>query len=87
MFHSEVLGEYRIHGANASKVIQRNMEAELAVIERHFALGAERGFMEAAQAPHPARTGLLRRRGAVSRPVAITAQRWCVSGRHSNARR
>ena len=37
-FIPEVLGEYRIHGANASKVIQRNMEAELAVIERHFAL-------------------------------------------------
>lgn len=35
-FISEMLGEYRLHGGNASKAIARNLEAELAVIESHF---------------------------------------------------
>lgn len=35
-FVNEVLGEYRIHGGNQSKVALRNMQAELAVLEQHF---------------------------------------------------
>ena len=36
-FVEEILGEYRIHGTNASRALLRHMEAELAVIEDHFA--------------------------------------------------
>ncbi|MBI4191169.1 MAG: glycosyltransferase [Betaproteobacteria bacterium] len=36
-FVREILGEYRIHGANASKALLRHLEAEIAVIESHFA--------------------------------------------------
>lgn len=32
----EVLGEYRIHGGNQSKAVLRNMDAELAVLQKHF---------------------------------------------------
>lgn len=35
-FLDEVLGEYRIHGANASKALLRHLDAEIAVIENHF---------------------------------------------------
>lgn len=35
-FIDEMLGEYRLHGGNASRAITRNMQAELAVIESHF---------------------------------------------------
>lgn len=37
-FLPQMLGEFRMHGDNASKAIVRNMQAELAVIESHFAL-------------------------------------------------
>jgi GT2 family glycosyltransferase len=36
-FVREILGEYRVHGANASKALLRHLEAEIAVIENHFA--------------------------------------------------
>lgn len=36
-FVRDILGEYRIHGANASRALLRHMDAELAVIEDHFA--------------------------------------------------
>lgn len=36
-FIDEVLGEYRLHGGNQSKAVLRNMQAELAVVEKHFA--------------------------------------------------
>jgi glycosyltransferase involved in cell wall biosynthesis len=39
----EVLGEYRIHGGNQSKAVLRNMGAELAVLEHHFAALALQG--------------------------------------------
>lgn len=35
-FVREILGEYRIHGANASKALLRHLDAEIAVIESHF---------------------------------------------------
>lgn len=35
-FIPEILGEYRIHGGNASKAVIRNMKAELAVVQHHF---------------------------------------------------
>lgn len=35
-FIDEMLGEYRLHGGNASRAITRNLQAELAVVERHF---------------------------------------------------
>lgn len=43
-FLPEMLGEFRIHNANASKAIVRNMQAELAVIEHHFALAPAAGW-------------------------------------------
>lgn len=36
-FPETMLGEYRIHGGNASKAVLRNMLAELAVVEKHAA--------------------------------------------------
>ena len=33
----EVLGEYRLHGGNQSKAVMRNLGAEMAVLEKHFA--------------------------------------------------
>lgn len=39
----EVLGEYRLHGGNQSKAVMRNMCAELAVLEKHFADIPSRG--------------------------------------------
>lgn len=43
-FIPDMLGEYRLHGGNASKSALRNMYAELAVIERHFALEKDVGL-------------------------------------------
>lgn len=43
-FLPHVLGEYRMHSGNASKAIVCNMQAELAVIERHFALAPGAGL-------------------------------------------
>jgi glycosyltransferase involved in cell wall biosynthesis len=40
-FIPEMLGEFRIHGGNASKAILRNLGAELAVIESHFSRETE----------------------------------------------
>ena len=40
----EILGEYLIHGANQSKAIMRNLQAELAVLEKHFAKTPSHGF-------------------------------------------
>jgi glycosyltransferase involved in cell wall biosynthesis len=44
-FVREILGEYRIHGANASKALLRHLDAELAVIDSHFAAFASPGFV------------------------------------------
>jgi len=35
-FVNEILGEYRMHGGNASKALLRHLEAELAVVTDHF---------------------------------------------------
>ena len=35
-FVREILGEYRMHGGNASKALLRHLEAELAVVNDHF---------------------------------------------------
>ncbi len=43
-FIPETLGEFRIHGGNASKAVLRNMQAELAVVEHHFALEPHAGL-------------------------------------------
>jgi len=40
----EILGEYRLHGGNQSKAVMRNFQAELAVLEKHFAGIADRGL-------------------------------------------
>lgn len=40
----EILGEYCIHGGNQSKVVLRNLKAELAVLEKHFGEIPVRGF-------------------------------------------
>jgi glycosyltransferase involved in cell wall biosynthesis len=37
-FLPEMLGEYRIHDGNMSKAVLRNMQAELAVLDKHFAM-------------------------------------------------
>ena len=44
-FVREILGEYRIHGANASKALLRHLDAEIAVIESHFAEFAAPGWL------------------------------------------
>ena len=41
----EILGEYRIHGGNQSKAVMRNLQAELAVLEKHFGEIPRRGFI------------------------------------------
>ena len=40
----EILGEYRIHGGNQSKAVIRNLQAELAVLEKHFGEISSHGF-------------------------------------------
>lgn len=45
-FIGEILGEYRLHGGNQSKAVLRNMQAELAVLEKHFAELESPGLME-----------------------------------------
>lgn len=40
----EILGEYRLHGGNQSKAVMRNLGAELAVLQKHFAGIREQGF-------------------------------------------
>lgn len=42
-FVHEILGEYRMHGGNASKALLRHLEAELAVVNDHFATLAPAG--------------------------------------------
>jgi glycosyltransferase involved in cell wall biosynthesis len=44
-FVREILGEYRIHGANASKALLRHLDAEIAVIESHFSRFAAPGLL------------------------------------------
>lgn len=44
-FAREILGEFRIHGANASKALLRHLDAEIAVIESHFAGFAAPGLL------------------------------------------
>jgi len=41
----EILGEYRIHGGNLSKAVIRNLQAELAVLEKHFGETPNHGFV------------------------------------------
>jgi glycosyltransferase involved in cell wall biosynthesis len=41
----EILGEYRIHGGNQSKAVMRNLEAELAVLQKHFVFAASQGWL------------------------------------------
>jgi glycosyltransferase involved in cell wall biosynthesis len=55
-FVTEILGEYRMHGGNASKALLRHLEAELAVVNDHFA---------AMPAPGPVATLRMRRRRAL----------------------
>lgn len=42
-FIDEILGEYRMHGGNASKALLRHLDAELAVVNDHFAALAAPG--------------------------------------------
>jgi glycosyltransferase involved in cell wall biosynthesis len=42
-FVDEILGEYRMHGGNASKALLRHLEAELAVVNDHFSALAAPG--------------------------------------------
>ena len=44
-FVTNILGEYRIHGANASKALLRSLEAELAVLADHFTTLAPPGIL------------------------------------------
>ena len=44
-FVDEILGEYRMHGGNASKALLRHLEAELAVINDHFTALAPAGLI------------------------------------------
>lgn len=55
-FVPEILGEYRIHGSNQSKAISRNLEAELAVLEKHFS----------ELQPHSVSPALIKRRRALA---------------------
>lgn len=40
----EILGEYRIHGDNQSKIAMRNFQAELVVLRNHFSEIPDRNF-------------------------------------------
>lgn len=44
-FVDEILGEYCIHGGNLSKVVLRNLQAELAVLKKHFGEIPNHGFL------------------------------------------
>jgi hypothetical protein len=44
-FVREILGDYRMHSGNATKALLRHLEAELAVVDDHFAALAPAGLV------------------------------------------
>lgn len=70
----EILGEYRIHEGNQSKAVMRNLHAELAVLQKHFAGLPDEGF-----------TSRLRKRRRFALAYYGAARGMQAGGRHMDA--